>query len=105
MARLCRFGFLELAGVEVHAASFEGEMVSYVFSVPVNGVVWLSDLGTAPRYRGKAAAAAALLTGVMESHRERGWSAFGLGADPPGVALYERLGFGTQDRGVVWVCA
>ena len=104
MQRVYRPVLLEQAGVEVYAALFEGEMVSYVCSTVVGDVVWLGDLGTVPAHRGEGAAAA-LLNGVMASHRERGRTVFGLGADPGAVGLYERLGFETVDRAPMGKCS
>lgn len=103
MGRVYRPVLLELAGVEAYVALLKGEMVSYVCSTVVGDVVWLGDLGTVPAHRGEGAAAA-LLSGVMASHRERGRRVFGLGADPMAVGLYERLGFETVDRAPMWTC-
>jgi GNAT superfamily N-acetyltransferase len=100
--RIYRPLLLDLPGVHALGAWSEGEMVSYLTSVPEGDAVWFFDVGTVPARRRKGAATA-LLSAAIEYYRERGWRRFGLGADLPGIPLYVRLGFETLDAGAAWL--
>jgi GNAT superfamily N-acetyltransferase len=93
---------MELPGVHLFAARDAGSIVARAATILEGDIVWFFDVGTHPDSRGRGAATALLLA-AMDWWRERGQTAFGLGAEVEARPLYESLGFRLATEARMWL--
>jgi GNAT superfamily N-acetyltransferase len=100
--RVLPLASMVLPGLEVFVAECDGRVESSVTVTRHGDVAGIWGMGTRPEAQGRRIGKA-LLSRVMVEHRDRGATAFFLGATPAGRPLYERLGYREIAAAQVWV--
>jgi GNAT superfamily N-acetyltransferase len=88
--------------VDIFLARQEGEPGSSVQTTQMGATVGIWAMGTAAGHQ-RRGAGRALLNHVIAYHAGRGATCFFLCATAAGQPLYERIGFHTQAKAIVWL--